>query len=92
MQTRSQTRKRLEEQTAVLPSATTALPSATTALPTHFVRILPESITTSYVRRKGPSYKVEIDFDEASKAWRVNKTPIGNGQFKYKRQVNFENL
>ena len=82
MQTRSQTRKRLEEQTAVL----TALPV------TPFVRILPESITTSYVRRKGPSYKVEIDFDEASKAWRVNKTPIGNGQFKYKRQVNFENL
>ena len=82
MQTRSQTRKRLEEQNAVL----TALPV------TPFVRILPESITTSYVRRKGPTYKVEIDFDEASKAWRVNKTPIGNGQFKYKRQVNFENL
>jgi hypothetical protein len=88
MQTRSQTRKRLEEQTAVL----TPLPSATALPVTHFVRILPESITTSYVRRKGPSYKVEIDFDEASKAWRVNKTPIGNGQFKYKRQVNFENL
>ena len=82
MQTRSQTRKRLEEQNAVL----TALPS------TPFVRILPESITTCYVRRKGPTYKVEIDFDEAIKAWRVNKTPIGNGQFKYKRQVNFENL
>ena len=84
MQTRSQTRKRLEEQNAVSAVAT--------PLPTHFVRILPESITTCYVRRKGPSYKVEIDFDEASKAWRVNKTPIGNGQFIYKRQVNFENL
>jgi hypothetical protein len=80
MQTRSQTRKRLEEQTAV------------SAVTTHFVRILPESITTCYVRRKGPSYKVEIDFDEASKAWRVNKTPIGDGQFKYKRPVHFENL
>jgi len=88
MQTRSQTRKRLEEQNAVL----TALPSATPLPVTPFVRILPESITTSYVRRKGPTYKVEIDFDEASKAWRVNKTPIGTGQFKYKRQVNFENL
>jgi hypothetical protein len=80
MQTRSQTRKRLEEQTAV------------SAVTTPFVRILPESITTCYVRRKGPSYKVEIDFDEASKAWRVNKTPIGDGQFKYKRPVHFENL
>jgi hypothetical protein len=80
MQTRSQTRKRLEEQNAV------------SAVATPFVRILPESITTCYVRRKGPSYKVEIDFDEASKAWRVNKTPIGNGEFKYKRQVHFENL
>ncbi len=85
MQTRSQTRKRLEEQNAVSAVAT-PLPV------TPFVRILPESITTCYVRRKGPAYKVEIDFDEASKAWRVNKTPIGNGQFKYKRQVNFENL
>lgn len=85
MQTRSQTRKRLEEQTAVLPSV------LTTPL-TPFVRILPESITTSYVRRKGPTYKVEIDFDEASNAWRVNKIPIGNGQFKYNKRVHFENI
>jgi hypothetical protein len=27
--------------------------------------------------------KVEIDFDEASKAWRENKKSIGNGSFKY---------
>ena len=29
-----------------------------------------------------PSYKVEIDFDEASKAWRRNKKKNG-GSFKY---------
>jgi hypothetical protein len=25
----------------------------------------------------------EIDFDEASRAWRANKTHVGNGQFEY---------
>lgn len=29
-------------------------------------------------------YKVTIDFDEASKAWRKNKISNGNGQFIYK--------
>ena len=28
-------------------------------------------------------YKVNIDFDEASNAWRTNKKSIGNGTFKY---------
>ena len=28
-------------------------------------------------------YKVDIDFDEAEKAWRENKKYIGNGMFKY---------
>jgi len=28
-------------------------------------------------------YKVEINFDEASEAWRSNKKPIGNGHYKY---------
>ena len=27
--------------------------------------------------------KVDIDFDEASTAWRANKKPIKNGCFKY---------
>jgi hypothetical protein len=31
-----------------------------------------------------PLYEVDIDFDEASEAWRANKTSIGNGQYKYK--------
>lgn len=28
-------------------------------------------------------YEVNIDFDEASKAWHANKKSIGNGQYKY---------
>jgi hypothetical protein len=28
-------------------------------------------------------YKVEIDFDEASEAWKQNKISIGNGSYRY---------
>ena len=28
-------------------------------------------------------YEVNIDFDEASSAWRSNKKSMGNGQYKY---------
>jgi hypothetical protein len=28
-------------------------------------------------------FKVEIDFDEASEAWKANKKSIGNGSYKY---------
>lgn len=30
-----------------------------------------------------PKYEVNIDFDEASSAWKANKKSIGNGQYKY---------
>jgi len=30
-----------------------------------------------------PKYDVEIDFDEASEAWKANKKYIGNGMYKY---------
>ena len=30
-----------------------------------------------------PEYTVEINFDEASVAWRANKKPVKNGCFKY---------
>jgi hypothetical protein len=29
------------------------------------------------------TYEVNIDFDEASNAWKKNKKSIGNGQYKY---------
>ena len=32
---------------------------------------------------KSSIYEVNIDFDEASKAWRSNKKSIGNGSYKY---------
>ena len=34
-------------------------------------------------REKSSIYEVNIDFDEASKAWRANKKSIGNGNYKY---------
>tara|TARA_Y100000813_G_C24160416_1_gene351821 strand:- start:2453 stop:2665 length:213 start_codon:yes stop_codon:yes gene_type:complete len=30
-----------------------------------------------------PLYEVNIDFDEASEAWKSNKKSIGNGQYVY---------
>jgi len=32
---------------------------------------------------KQVTYDVNIDFDEASDAWRANKKSVGNGMFKY---------
>jgi hypothetical protein len=32
---------------------------------------------------KPPIVDSEINFDEASRAWRANKTPVGNGHFEY---------
>lgn len=29
-------------------------------------------------------YPVDINFDDASKEWRKNKVPIGNGAFRYR--------
>ncbi len=36
---------------------------------------------------KGLQYKVEINFDESSKAWRKNKIKLGEGMFKYIRPL-----
>ena len=33
-------------------------------------------------------YAVEIDFDEATRAWRHNKVKIGFGKFQYVRRSN----
>ena len=30
-----------------------------------------------------PLYEVNIDFDEASRAWKANKKYVGNGTYKY---------
>ena len=33
----------------------------------------------------GKQYKINIDFNDSSKAWRKNKISLGEGMFKYKR-------
>ncbi len=33
---------------------------------------------------RGLQYKITINFDESSKAWRKNKKSLGEGMFKYK--------
>jgi hypothetical protein len=38
---------------------------------------------TNTVIRPLQLYEVNIDFDEASEAWRANKKSIGNGSYKY---------
>ena len=48
----------------------------------------PAIIETPY---RQPLYDVDIDFDEASIAWRANKKSIGNGQFKYKKWTKLNN-
>ena len=43
--------------------------------------LLPEKIPK---KEKKQLYKINIDFDEASKEWRKNKIHMGGGNFKYK--------
>lgn len=55
------------------------------------IRTLPKTITEPrYLRkRKGQQYAVDIEFDEASRAWRANKKTIGNCEFKYIKRTRF---
>lgn len=40
--------------------------------------------TRSQTKRESRQiYEVNIDFDEASEAWKANKKSIGNGSYKY---------
>ena len=42
---------------------------------------------------KIPLYNIDIDFDHASKMWRMNKISFGEGSFKYKPyNLRFTNL
>ena len=115
MQTRSQTRKLLNDpknemfeipvvKAAVRPTTERPTEKAAerpmTERPTTTkvsARVLPDSIINGpstpincalflpkYIQK--PVYEVDIDFDEASEAWRSNKTSIGNGQYKYNKR------
>ena len=84
MQTRSQTRKLLEEENSKPKPLEEAI-----ALDLNR-RVLPDTILYNNLpKKKGQQYKITIDFDEASKAWRANKIPIGDGQFKYRGNRRF---
>ena len=47
----------------------------------------PKMVTRSQSKNvKRPNYmEVDIDFDEATKAWNKNKIKIGNGCYRYKK-------
>jgi hypothetical protein len=39
--------------------------------------------TQKQKQKQNQIYEVNIDFDEASEAWKANKKSIGNGSYKY---------
>jgi hypothetical protein len=55
----------------------------------QILKMLTRSQTKSLLKKTEQKYeetpllKVEIDFDEASAAWKANKKSIGNGSYKY---------
>lgn len=98
MQTRSQTRNLLLAQANASIKAPTKVLEPTKVLTKVLEpRILPDSIKNVFYESehalympqylKKPLYDVDIDFDEASEAWRANKISIGNGQYKYKKWI-----
>ena len=46
-------------------------------------KVVPNILLLKKVMPKQTFLKVDIDFDEASKAWKSNKKSIGNGCYKY---------
>ena len=67
MQTRSQTRQPLEK---VVPNIL------------HLEKVVPNPVHNLH-NFIPPFQKVDIDFDEASRAWKSNKKSLGNGCYKY---------
>ena len=39
--------------------------------------------TRSQTKSQAKLYEVNIDFDDPSEAWRLNKKSVGNGSYKY---------
>ena len=42
-----------------------------------------QTIIQTQILKKNVLYEVNIDFDEASIAWKMNKKYVGNGTYKY---------
>ena len=77
-------------QTQVKPATIKPIQSATklpiqsaTKLPLSSSSVVQEPRMVTRSSNNSPRYDVDIDFDEASEAWRANKKSIGNGMFKY---------
>jgi len=48
-------------------------------------RMVTRSQSKNYKRPNYVEFDIDIDFDEASKAWNKNKIRTGNGCYKYKK-------
>jgi hypothetical protein len=88
--TRSQTQvqsssptTRSQTQVKSIQSATKLPIQSATKLPLSSSSVVQEPRMVTRSSNNSPRYDVDIDFDEASDAWRANKKSIGNGMFKY---------
>ena len=88
--TRSQTQvkpatiKPIQSATKLPIQSATKLPiQSATKLPLSSSSVVQEPRMVTRSSNNSPRYDVDIDFDEASEAWRANKKSIGNGMFKY---------
>jgi hypothetical protein len=83
--TRSQTQVKSIQSATKLPiQSATKLPiQSATKLPLSSSSVVQEPRMVTRSSNNSPRYDVDIDFDEASDAWRANKKSIGNGMFKY---------
>ena len=80
MQTRYQTRYQTQLQQL---QTTTSRPRRANIKTPNYVEYDSEPELESKVRLYRPVYDVDIDFDEASLAWRANKRLVGEGHFAY---------
>ena len=83
-QVRPATIKPIQSATKLPIQSATKLPiQSATKLPLSSSSVVQEPRMVTRSSNNSPRYDVDIDFDEASEAWRANKKSIGNGMFKY---------
>jgi hypothetical protein len=91
MQTRSQTRNVMSNSTSALSQSRTNRVSPRLSAVTRFhfdeEETFEDEDTDSSSEYDPNEYPVDIDFDEASNAWRANKRCTGNGTFVYTKTV-----
>ena len=83
MNTRSQTRNQSSSPVSAGMSTRNQSPSVSTGMLTRSQTRQLEQVNTKPQTRSMTRLSVNIDFDEASKAWMSNKRSVGNGQYKY---------